>query len=52
MKLIKLNAWNRIQNEEICRSHEKNIVSRGEWLGNPANFKVENNSAVVYVWIN
>ena len=25
------------------------IVSRGDWLGNPANIKVENNSAVGYV---
>ena len=23
--------------------------SRGDWLGNPANIKVENNGAVVYV---
>ena len=27
------------------------IVSRGDWLGNPANIKVENNGAVVYVGI-
>ena len=27
------------------------IVSRGDWLGNPANIKVENNGAVVYVVI-
>ena len=26
-----------------------NIVSRRDWLGNPANIKVENNSAVGYV---
>ena len=25
------------------------IVSRGDWLGNPANMKVENNGAVVFV---
>ena len=25
------------------------IVSRGDWLGNPANIKVENNGAVGYV---
>jgi len=25
------------------------IVSRGDWLGKPANIKVENNSAAVYV---
>ena len=25
------------------------IVSRGDWLGNPANIKAENNGAVVYV---
>ena len=25
------------------------IVSRGDWLGNPTNIKVENNGAVVYV---
>ena len=25
------------------------IVIRGDWLGNPANIKVENNGAVVYV---
>ena len=25
------------------------IVSRGDWLGKPANIKVENNSAVVNV---
>ena len=25
------------------------IVSRGDWLGNPANTKVENNGAVGYV---
>ena len=25
------------------------IVRRGHWLGNPANIKVENNGAVVYV---
>ena len=25
------------------------IVSRGDWLGNPANIKVENNGAVDYV---
>ena len=25
------------------------IVGRGDWLGNPANIKVENNSAVGYV---
>ena len=25
------------------------IVSRGDWLGKPANMKVENNGAVVYV---
>ena len=24
-------------------------VSRGDWLGKPANIKVENNGAVVYV---
>ena len=26
-----------------------NVVSRGDWLGKPANIKVENNGAVVYV---
>ena len=26
-----------------------NIVSRGDWLGKPANIKVENNGAVGYV---
>ena len=26
------------------------IVSRGDWLGKPANITVENNGAVVYVW--
>ena len=26
----------------------KTIVSRGDWLGKPANIKVENNSAVAY----
>ena len=25
------------------------VVSRGDWLGNPANIKVENNGAVGYV---
>ena len=25
------------------------IVSRGHWLGNPANIKVENNGAAVFV---
>ena len=25
------------------------IVSRGDWLGKPANIKVENNGTVVYV---
>ena len=25
------------------------IVSRGDWLGNPANIKVENNGAVGYI---
>ena len=25
------------------------IVRRGHWLGNPANIKVENNGAVLYV---
>ena len=25
------------------------IVSRGDWLGNPPNIKVENNGAVGYV---
>ena len=54
MKLVTLNA--RIQNEEMRRSHEKiymyligTIVSGGDWLGNPANIKVENNGAVGYV---
>ena len=26
------------------------IISRGEWSGNPANIKVENNGAVVKKW--
>ena len=26
------------------------IISRGEWSGNPANIKVENNGAVVTKW--
>ena len=32
-----------------CRLFSQTIVSRGDWLGNPANIKVENNGAVVYV---
>ena len=27
----------------------KQALSRGDWLGTPANIKVENNGAVVYV---
>ena len=27
----------------------QSIVSRGDWLGKPANVKFENNGAVVYV---
>ena len=26
------------------------MVSRGDWLGKPANIKVENNSAVALCW--
>ena len=26
-----------------------NIVSRGDWLGKPANIEVDNNGAVVYI---
>ena len=32
-----------------CISVTAGIVSRGDWLGNPANIKVENNGAVGYV---
>ena len=32
-------------NLNIC----SDIVSRGNWLGKPANIKVENNGAIVYV---
>ena len=28
---------------------QSTIVNRGDWLGNPANIKVENNGAVGYV---
>ena len=30
-------------------SFGERIVSKGDWLGKPANIKVENNGAVVYV---
>ena len=31
---------------ETFESPDKNIVSRGDWLGKPANIKVGNNGAV------
>ena len=31
------------------RSLRGTIVSRGDWLGNPGNIKVENNGAVGYI---
>ena len=33
----------------ICLFVSHTIVSRGDWLGNPANMKVENKDAVSYV---
>ena len=34
---------------ETFESPDKIIVSTGDWLGKPANIKVENNGDVVYV---
>ena len=33
----------------VAEITNQTIVSRGDWLGNPANIKVENNGAVDYV---
>ena len=40
-----------LQKKVLTSKKEKkeSIVSRGDWLWNPANIKVENNGAVVYV---
>ena len=35
--------------QKVWRSFSVLIVSRGNWLGKPANIKAENNGAVVYV---
>ena len=34
---------------ETFESPDKIIVSTGDWLGKPANIKVENNGDVIYV---
>ena len=40
-----LRLFRALQTSDVLHT----IVSRGDWLGKPANIKVENNGAVVYV---
>ena len=53
---MELTVTSTAQQSEFCIVHycclflsPSSIVSRGDWLGKPANFKVENSGTVGYV---
>ena len=47
--LLKFRNINKAMPSWFISKMQSTIVNRGDWLGNPAKIKVENNGAVGYV---